>query len=221
MLFRSLHRTGHVLRAGLHTMRHYDFGSNLASVQDGVDVGTFERLAASVAGDPGWQELLRERPRFQLETVDLQGLAELPDGTLGRELLRHLVDHDLLHGERHPDNPYPASEQAEYAKIRWRETHDVRHVLTGVETSVHDEIVLQAFQLGQFFNWFSVTTMLGGPFLSPRDSLRPKMLRDCYTAFDAGRQAKPMFTVYWERLYAQPVSELRERFNVRWIGPRP
>ena len=75
-----LHRTRHVLGAGLHTLRYADFGSNLASVQDGVDVGTFERVARTYASDPRWQTVLRERPRFTRETLDMDALAALPDG---------------------------------------------------------------------------------------------------------------------------------------------
>ncbi len=221
MIALLFHRAGHVLRAGLWTFRFHDFGSNLAKVQDGVDVATFERLARAFADDPGWQLLMQCQPRFQKGTVALEALELLPDGTLGRELLRHLVDHHLLKGESHPDCPYPASAAAAYAKIRYRETHDVRHVLTGLETSVHDEIVLQAFQLGQVFNWFSVVTMAGGPFMSPRDCLRPAMVVACWRAFRAGRAAAPMFPVFWERLYGERVADLRERFRVVRLGPRP
>jgi ubiquinone biosynthesis protein COQ4 len=214
-------RAVHGLRAGLYTMRFRDFGSNLASVQDSVDVETFERLAARVVHHPEWQEVLRVRPRFQPETVDLDALAALPDGTLGRELLRHLVDHRLLGGERHPDCPYPASDAAAYAKVRFRETHDVRHVLTGLDISVHDEIVLQAFQLGQVFNWFAVTTIAFGPLLDPRRCLRPAMVRAAVAAWRAGRDAELLFPVFWERLYDQDVRSLRRRFGVVRLGPRP
>ena len=215
------HRAAHGLRAGLHTMRFRDFGSNLASVQDSVDVETFERLAARLAEDPGWQEILRVRPRFQPETVDLDALVALPDGSLGRELLRHLADHRLLDGERHPDCPYRATEAAGYAKWRFRETHDVRHVLTGLDVSVHDEIVLQAFQLGQVFNWFAVTTLAFGPLLDPRRCLRPAMVGACLSAWRAGRNARPLLPVFWEQLYDQDVGDLRRRFGVVRLGARP
>ncbi|MBX2802298.1 MAG: ubiquinone biosynthesis protein COQ4 [Myxococcales bacterium] len=219
--FSALHRSRRALRAGLHTFRFHDFGSNLASLQDGVDVETFERLAAAYADDPRWHVLLDRRPRFQKETVDLDALADLPDGTLGRELLRHLVDHDLLGGERHPVCPYPASDEAAYAKIRWRETHDVRHVLTGLDTSIHDEILLQAFQHGQFFNWFAVSTVAFGPFMDPRRCLSPGMAHRCWRACRAGRRALPLFVVFWEDLYDRRVDELRHKFGVERIGPRP
>lgn len=35
-------------------------------------------------------------------------------------------------------------------EIRLSQTHDLRHVLTGFDTSLHGEIGLQAFYLGQF-----------------------------------------------------------------------
>jgi ubiquinone biosynthesis protein COQ4 len=216
-----LDRARHWLRAGLRTMRLRDFGSNLAKVQDSVDVETFERLADQVAGDPEWREVLAVRPRFQKETVDLGALATLPDGTLGRELLRHLVDHRLLGGERHPDCPFPASDAAGYAKVRFRETHDVRHVLTGLDISVHDEIVLQAFQLGQVWNWFAVTTIAFGPLLDVRRCLGPSFVRACLRAYRAGKAAAPLFPVFWERLYDRDVAELRRRFGVARLGARP
>jgi ubiquinone biosynthesis protein COQ4 len=214
-------RAVHALLAGLRTMWLHDFGSNLARVQDSVDIETFEHLAGAVAGDPEWQEVVRVRPRWQKETVDLEALAALPDGTLGRELLRHLVDHELLAGEGHPDCPYPTTDAASFAKIRFRETHDVRHVLTGLDVSVHDEIVLQAFQLGQVFNWFAVTTIVFGPLLEPRRCLRPAMVRTCWRAFRAGRAARPLFPVFWERRFGQDVRAIRHEFGVLRLGPRP
>jgi len=94
-------------------------------------------------------------------------------------------------------------------------------VLTGLTTSVHDEIVLQAFQAGHFFNWFAIVITAFGIFYEPRRCLRPSMIRTWYRAWRAGRAARPLFPVYWERLYDRNVHDLRREFHVARLGPRP
>jgi ubiquinone biosynthesis protein Coq4 len=136
----------------------------------------------------------------------------LPDGTLGREVLRHLEDAGLLVDLELPPSPFELSDAGTYAKQRWRETHDIRHVLTGLNTSVRDEIVLQAFQLGHFHNRFALVQMSVGPLLAP--CAPGPLLRDYRRAFGAGRRARRLIDVPWEDLWDRRLDELRVVFGI-------
>lgn len=205
-------RVVHVVRAGLATLRTRDFGATLATVQDGVDHGAFEALAAAMRADPDGRWLLAHRPRVCARTLDVDRLRRLPEGTLGQRFLRHLTDHDLLRDVHIPPSPFALSDEAAYAKARWRETHDFRHVLTGLGTSIRDEIVLQAFQLGQYPNRFALVQMTVGPVLAPCDPVR--LIRDYRRAWRAGRRAAPLVNVRWEDLWDRPVDALRRALEV-------
>jgi ubiquinone biosynthesis protein COQ4 len=208
----SLSRAVHVGRAGVRTLRRWDFGATLATVQDGLDCEPFEALARRMRADPGGRWLLEHRPRVHSRTLDLGYLRSLPPGTLGERFLQHLIRHDLLRDVEIPPSPFPLSDEGAYAKARWRETHDFRHVMTGLGVSIRDEIVLQAFQLGQFHNRFALVQMTAGPLLAPCHPLR--LLRDYLGAWQAGRSAVPLICVRWEALWEQPVERLREELRI-------
>lgn len=208
----AVRRAVHVVRAGVATLRTRDFGATLATVQDGLDHGAFEALAAAMRADPDGRWLLAHRPRVCARTLDLAWLRSLPAGTLGERFLRHLADHDLLRDVDIPPSPFALPDDAAYAKLRWRETHDFRHVLTGLGTSIRDEIVLQAFQLGQYPNRFALAQMSVGPVLAPCDPVR--LIRDYRRAWRAGRRAARLVNVRWEGLWDRPVGELRRALGV-------
>jgi ubiquinone biosynthesis protein COQ4 len=215
---RRWHRVKYGMRAGVDTLRTFDFGATLATVQDAVDERCFLALAEVLRADPDGRALLAERPRVTLGTLDPSAMAALPDGTLGRELHRHLATNDLLRDVEIPPSPFELPDEAAYAKLRWRETHDFRHVVTGLGTSIRDEIVLQAFQYGQFANRFAIVQMSVGPWLSPTTCLGPTLIRDYRAAIAAGRRAAPLITARWERWLTEPVSAVRARLGVDKIG---
>ena len=205
-------RLAHIVRAGAKTLRTRDFGATLATLQDGLDHSAFERLADIMRADPDGRWLLQHRPRISSGTLDERLLRSLPEGTLGERFLRHLTDNDLLRDVEIPPSPFPLSEEADYAKARWRETHDFRHVLTGLGISIRDEIVLQAFQLGQLPNWFARVQMTAGPLLAPCDPAA--LARSYLRAWRAGREAVPLACVRWEELWDVPVERLRKELRV-------
>jgi ubiquinone biosynthesis protein COQ4 len=157
--------------------------------------------------DPDGRWLLAHRPRLDLDHVDVPALRALPDGTLGREVVLHLERAGLLRNVELAASPFPMSADAEYARTRWRETHDIRHVLTGLGVGIRDEIVLQAFQLGQFDNRFAKLQMVVGPLLQRVDPVA--LARDYRRAYEMGRRARPLIHVRWEDLWDRQVDELR------------
>ncbi len=200
-------RLAHILRTGVRTLVTRDFGADLAAVQDGLDLSAFEALGQRLRQTDDGRALLAEQPRIDLQSVDVDAMRALPDDTLGHQVLQHLERNALLADIELPQCPFPLSPAATYAKQRWRETHDIRHVLTGLGIDIRDEIVLQAFQLGQFHNRFAMVQMTVGPLLSP---MAPgPLLRDYRRAFRAGRAARPLIDVRWEGLWDRRVEELR------------
>lgn len=208
----TLRRGLHVVRSGLKTLRSRDFGVDLAIVQDGLDLDVFERLGQELGGTEDGRRLLEHRPSLDLASVDVDALRALPVGTLGYEVLAHLERNRLLADVVIPPSPFPMSEEGTYAKQRWRETHDIRHVLTGLTTELRDEIVLQAFQLGHFYNRFALVQMTVGPLLDLR--IVPGLMSDYRAAYLAGRRARRLIGLPWEERWDWRVEDLRVSLNI-------
>jgi ubiquinone biosynthesis protein COQ4 len=208
----------HVLRTGSRTLVTRDFGADLAAVQDGLDLTAFEGLGRVLEASETGRTLLAEQPRIDLSSVDVDAMRALPPDTLGHQVLAHLERNALLADIELPASPFDLSPAGSYAKQRWRETHDIRHVLTGLGVSIRDEIVLQAFQLGQFHNRFAMVQMTVGPLLSP---MAPgPLIRDYRRAFRAGRAARPLIDIRWESWWDRRVDELRVVLGIPVLSSR-
>ncbi|KAK2165516.1 hypothetical protein LSH36_49g07013 [Paralvinella palmiformis] len=108
------------------------------------------RLQQKMLADPVGAEILRERPRINTKTVDMEYLRNLPEDTFGRAYVLWLDTNRASPDERLPvhfvDDPDLA-----YVMQRYREIHDLIHTVLGMPTNMLGEIVVkwvEAIQLG-------------------------------------------------------------------------
>lgn len=175
--------------------------------------------------DPAMADFVEER--HYAEPLDLDELAELPDGTLGRAYHAWIVDnnltaaiatnyrqfHEALEAAGQLDG---MPEPMKYAVLRGFQTHDFQHVVTGYDPSGRGEIALQAFCLAQiqfpyFAMWMSViaTRMT---FIDPR-MINPMM--DAITdGWQLGRRIPNIQTEKWEEMLDRPLDEVRARYRI-------
>lgn len=176
-------------------------------------------------GDP-------EFSRFAAEghfgpVLDLDELAELPSGTLGRAYRDWIVDNNLtaqiamnyqfFHQSLVDSGALDGMpEELQYAVLRGFQLHDFMHVLTGYDPSPQGEIALQAFSLAQlkfpyFAMWMStVTTRM--TYLDPR-AITPLMdaISDGWTY---GRRTRQLMLHRWEDELARPLDEVRAEWGI-------
>ncbi len=179
----------------------------------GVDPDTIPMLKL-----PEFQPVI-EQPARRLE-LDLDALARLPAGTLGAELVRFLRDNEL-----DPDGLSHTLEDGgplSRVKAHLESTHDLWHVLTGLGTTVDDEIELQAFYAAQLAAPPPLMILSSGllnSILIDRES-GPARLEALVRGYLLGRRAKPLAGVDWSRHWATPLAELRRQFNIDAAGAR-
>lgn len=168
------------------------------------------------------------------DPVDLEGLASLPHGTLGRGYRDFIVANGLekniaihyrtLHGAMKASGALDGMPDAfQYAVLRGFQIHDYLHVLTGYDSSPRGELALQAFCLAQirfpyFGMWMSVvcTRMT---FLDP-DAIRPVM--DAISAgWSSGRHVANLQFGRWEERVAEPLADLRRELGIPRDGLTP
>jgi ubiquinone biosynthesis protein COQ4 len=181
-----------------------------------INVGSIRRRLSRFYGSPEGQRLFDEDLSIDTHHVDLDALAALPDGTLGREYVRFLRDRDFSPDLfQAPENV--RDRRASYLMKRVRQTHDLWHLLTGHATNPAGEVALQAFTFGQLG---APSSLLIAVFGTLRGVPRRKSLpRETLEAYRAGRQAAPLATFVWEDHWARPLDELRAQLGIVPVAP--
>lgn len=129
---------------------------------------------------------IRKPKKFTYTRADLH---QLPEGTLGRDLINMLDDHQLQL------LPY-------YVK------HDIKHVLLGYDTTGEGEVCLQCFMLGnRHFSFPVMATVLFGLFTMPEYWL--VFLK----AFQRGRKSIAIENWQWFSLLELPTQALMQQIN--------
>ena len=167
-------------------------------------VGVFER-------QPEGRELLQRRPALDVDHIDLDALAALPEGTLGRSYVEFMRARGLTPEVFVPPK-HVRDERTRYLSQRLRQTHDLWHVLTGYDTDVFGEVELQAFMFGQLRTPFSLLVAVLG--LRKAKPLTPAIPFKVWKAYQRGRRAAPLAWRIWERDFATPVVQLRSALRL-------
>jgi ubiquinone biosynthesis protein Coq4 len=163
-------------------------------------------MANHVRRTPEGAEALRARPR--LGKVDLEALAALPEGSLGRAFAEFLRARNLDPA----DIPtLPGEDEVGYVRAHLYETHDLWHVLTGFETDVAGELGLQAFYAAQLPGRLPIALLAMGMLNTfiYADGDRDPRLTAIGRGYALGKRAKPLFGVDWAARWAAPLSEVR------------
>ncbi|XP_041099693.1 ubiquinone biosynthesis protein COQ4 homolog, mitochondrial isoform X2 [Polyodon spathula] len=106
------------------------------------------RLRDRMRGDPEGYQILQERPRIRVSTLDLGRLGAMPDGSFGREYLRFLEENGVTPDSR-ADVKFVDDEELAFVIQRYREVHDFMHTLLGMPTNMLGEVVVKWFEMVQ------------------------------------------------------------------------
>jgi ubiquinone biosynthesis protein COQ4 len=183
----------------------------------------YRRVLAEMAGTDEYRELLRDRPELSSAQVDYDALRALPATTLGGAYVRHLDGNHITADyqaapTQHVDDPDMA-----YLMRRFRQTHDVWHALLGLGITGHEEVIIHWFSWGQLRLPVSALIMVFGTMKHLVLERRWGALRhSALEAYRAGRDARPLLGVYWERMWDHPLDQVRARVGVqplerRWL----
>lgn len=165
--------------------------------------------------------------RHYADPIELEALAAMPEGSLGRGYWRFLTDNKL---EKNLATNYRVFHEAlqqsgalrgmpdevKYATLRGFQLHDLMHVISGYDATPLGEIALQAFCLAQqksvyFATWIATVTARMA-FVDP-DSQVPLM--DAVTdGWTHGRRAKSIMMREWERDFGRPLAAIRHEFGI-------
>lgn len=179
---------------------------------NGVEGEVAKSLVEELAKHPEHAEAFARRPR--LGKVDLDALARLPLGTLGRtfadDVRRLGIDLEDI------EKIETVRTDFDFMRAHMRETHDIWHTATGFRTDVAGELGLQAFYLAQFQAPLSAVLLAVGFlntfFYSMGD--RDARMREIVRGWLLGKRAKTLFGVPWAELWELPLAEVRRRYRI-------
>jgi ubiquinone biosynthesis protein COQ4 len=176
-----------------------------------LNAGTGGRRIERFFAEPTAPALYAERRAIDSHAVDLAALAALPAGTLGYEYARFLraggYSPDLFQAPTNVSDP-----RAAYVAQRFRQTHDLWHVVTAFGTDPASEVALQAFTFGQ-------TGAPSSGVLATIGTLRAvalgyRMGRASVAAYRHGKAARYLGAFPWEDHWATPITELRALLRI-------
>ena len=170
-----------------------------------IDGGLFEV-------DDEARALFADRP--VLAHTDLDVLRALPPETLGGAFTRFLDRHRLDYRLTEQPTPHTRDADAAWLLHRLRQSHDLWHVLFGVGTRGHEEVLIHAFSLGQTGVPTSAMIVLLGGVKHMVLERRWGALAAVRRAYHSGRHARPLLGVYWERRWHDTLTDVRVRFGI-------
>jgi ubiquinone biosynthesis protein COQ4 len=181
----------------------------------------YRHLLAELTSDPEGRRILDERPELSSEQVDFAALRAMAPTTLGGAYVRHLDDNGITADYQAAATRHVEDEEMAYLMRRFRQTHDVWHALLGLGIAGHEEVIIHAFSWGQLR--LPVSAMVVGfgtikHILMERrwDTLRHSLAE----AYQVGRDAAPLIKVIWEDQWADPIDQVRARYDVRVLERR-
>lgn len=204
----------------MHDRAYYSF-DDLALVQDGLDGPAFRNAADKMLADPQGARMMAERTELSLRTVDWHHLSQLPIDTLGYSLWHHFYVHDLFHEVILGPPLIRWDDDTEYAKRRYRATHDLRHVMLGLGIQSHEEVTVHAFQHAQLPQKLSVLILLFGTLKHGLfDGNLREMMQGLPRAWRSGCNARFLSNVPFEELFELPLDEVRRQWGVEAVSDR-
>ena len=208
---RALPRIWQGVRSGLALALNPDDTQQVFYLAQSVDRDTLPLVAERLRALPGGRALLAHRPSIDSSSVDFEALRALPETTLGGAYARMLqqknLNPDLFQG-----TPPGLPDDLAYIGQRARQTHDLWHVLTGLDTDIPGEVALQAFTHEQLHQNFSrLIVRFGQLFFGRR---YPHMRQLVERARRAGAGAPFLLAIAWEELWTEALSEVRKQLRL-------
>jgi ubiquinone biosynthesis protein COQ4 len=199
-------RAKRVTKAASILFRDHTRVEQVLEINANMNLGMAHLAAERIGKTEAGRRLLVQRPLLNRDTVDFAALKRLPDGTLGREWVRFLEDNGIT-----PDiwvRPDVGDELTAYVLLRFRQTHDLWHVVSGYGPDVLGELLLQAFTFGQTLSPGSFGLSILGSMRWARS--RPGIVGELREAYYRGRSTRQLITLWWEDWFEEPVTELRD-----------
>lgn len=147
----------------------------------------------------------------------LPSLRELPAGSLGREYARFMDSRGFSPESRHLVR-FVEDPCHRWVLQRYRDVHDLWHVLTGMPTTVLGELAQKWFEASQTALPVAVLSAAVGPLRLKTLDRRVLVTHLIPWAVSSGRRADDLLAIRYEDYLHLQVSDLRETWHITLPG---
>lgn len=168
-----------------------------------------ERMRADAVG----RTILEQRPRIRAETLRLETLDTLPGGSFGAAYAGFLRRHGF-HPDERSEVRFVDDEELAYVMTRYRETHDLWHVLFALPPSLVGEVALKCIEAVQTGLPMCAAGAVMGVARLDRDRAR-QLASVAPWALRAGAACADLMCVRYEDHFAEDLQQLRQRLRIQ------
>ncbi|XP_076352502.1 ubiquinone biosynthesis protein COQ4 homolog 2, mitochondrial-like isoform X2 [Tachypleus tridentatus] len=125
-------------------------GDMVAVMGETTGIVALPRIKQKMEANSEGQDILRERPRINSKTVNIENLKTFPQETLGYAYYRFLTENGVSPDSRLPVQ-FVDDLNLAYVMQRYREVHDLIHTILGMPTNMQGEVAVkwvEAIQTG-------------------------------------------------------------------------
>lgn len=175
---------------------------------------SFQLALAKAKADPELSALFKEKYRSP-KPHDISELKNYPEGSLGNLFAKHMnhFDMDVVF---YPEMDDYRKDDLTYLRYRARETHDIHHVVLGMNPDLLGEMSISAYYLSQLNTPLS-SALLGIGFLVAtikKPFMLEHLVSSIITGWTMGKKSKNIMSVKWEEMWDRPISEIRSELGI-------
>jgi len=199
--------------SGLMALSDPSRGDMVATFGETTGHFALKTMRAKMAADPVGRQILADQPRIRSSTIDVEHLSSLPENTFGYAYAKFLKERGFSPDER-PDVHYVDDPELAYVMLRYRECHDLFHVILDAHTNMLGEIAVKWVEGIQLGLPMCVLGAIAGPV-----RLGPVHRQRYFSAFlpwsiEQGFKAKFLMNIYYEKHWEDDIDELRKQMNI-------
>jgi ubiquinone biosynthesis protein Coq4 len=188
---------------------------------DSSDTLTKEAIDTGEVPDPfvEYPELEEQwQAGYNPEKYDINKLSSLPKNTLGYQFAEHMSRYDF---EAVDDNHITPRDKYHWLRMRILETHEIWHVIIGIESDGAGDVACQGVYFSQYVNGQSAMVLSGSVLknLFTDNIGNSQKMIDCFVkGYVLGKKCKPLLPVKWEEHFQDDIDELRRELNIDVIS---
>ncbi|KAK4535394.1 hypothetical protein CDCA_CDCA04G1419 [Cyanidium caldarium] len=170
-----------------------------------------ERLARRMRQSDEGGTVLRERPRIKVHNT--KHLAALPENTFGRQYAEFMRRYGFRSDER-AEVRFVDDDELAYVIQRYRECHDLWHVLNNLPPTLLGEVTQKYFEAAHTGLPMAVLSAVVGPLRLRTADRNAFLLEWAPWAGRNARRCADLMSVYYERHWSDDLQQLRRRLRI-------
>jgi ubiquinone biosynthesis protein COQ4 len=163
--------------------------------------------------DPEGSQILIQRPTIDGGSPDPDSLLSLPPNTLGHQYIAFMrrfgISSDTRKSVKFVDDPDLA-----YLMRRYRETHDLVHLLCRMRPNMLGEVVIKWIEALQTELPMCYGAAIGGALRLSRPQRTLYQKAYLSYAFECGHNAKLLLACHFEKRWEQDLNDLRAELGI-------